>query len=123
MRSHVYIVDDDPSFGRSLKRMLNVRGITADYYESADSFLAGVPHDRHNGTVVVDLHMPKCDGFAMMKKMRDAGYQMPVVVITGQAGTDSRSKALQHGAVGFLEKPFSEQSLLDLIQSEPQGCA
>jgi two-component system response regulator FixJ len=123
MRNHVFIVDDDPSFGRSLKRMLNVRGITADYFESADSFLAGVSHDRDDGTVVVDLHMPGCDGFELMEKMRSAGYHMPVIVITGQAHLDSQRKALQQGAIGFLEKPFSEQSLLDLIESDPQGSA
>jgi two-component system response regulator FixJ len=115
MTNPVYIVDDDPSFGRSLKRMLGARGIAAEYYDTADSFLNHVPHDCHEGTVIVDLHMPGCDGFHLMQKMHDAGYHLPVIVITGQAQPDSRNKARQHGAVGFLEKPFSEQSLLDLI--------
>jgi len=113
----VYIVDDDASFGRSLKRMLNARGMAAEYYESADAFLAGVPGGRRDGIVIVDLHMPKCDGFALMEKMQDAGYCMPVIVITGQAQPDSKSKALRHGAIGFLEKPFGELALLDLIES------
>ena len=111
---HFYIIDDDLSFGKSLKRLLNARGIPADYFGSAQSFFDAVPSTQ-SGYAVVDVHMPDCDGFELIDKMRDLKYDMFVIVITGQAQADARDLALQKGAVGFLQKPFSEESLLELF--------
>ena len=58
--------------------------------------------------------MPECDGFGLMDKMQQMHYGMPVIIITGQTLLDSRDLAMQKGAVGFLQKPFSEESLLEL---------
>jgi len=108
-----YIVDDDQSFGKSLKRLLNARGMYAEYFGSAQSFLDSVPSSQ-NGCAIVDIHMPECDGFGLMDKMQQMHYGMPVIIITGQTLLDSRDLAMQKGAVGFLQKPFSEESLLEL---------
>jgi len=109
-----WIVDDDLGFGRSLKRMLNARGIPAEYFGSAQSFLESVPHDQ-SGYAVVDVHMPVCDGFGLMRKMRELRYGMPVIVITGHAGIEEQDRAIEEGAIGFLQKPFSEGSLMELV--------
>jgi FixJ family two-component response regulator len=111
----VFIVDDDVSFGRSLKRLLNARGISADCFRSAQSFLDSVLPGQH-GYAIVDIHMPGCDGLELMSKMREMRYRIPVIIITVQPKTESRDTALQKGALGFLQKPFSEESLLDLIE-------
>ena len=111
---HFYIVDDDLSFGKSLKRLLNAMGIAADYFGSAQFFLDSVPPSQR-GYAIVDIHMPECDGFALVDKMHELNYCMPVIMITGQTQADSRDLALQKGAVGFLQKPFSEDSLLELV--------
>jgi len=110
-----WIIDDDLRFGRSLKRMLNAKGIPAEYFGSAQSFLDSVPPGQ-SGYAIVDIHMPGCDGLELMGKMREMRYRMPVIIITGQPKTESRDTALQKGALGFLQKPFSEESLLDLIE-------
>lgn len=113
----IYVVDDDPSFGKSLKRLLNSRGIQADYFLSAQSFLDSVSPEQ-DGIAIVDIHMPECDGLSLMDKMRDMHYSMPVIVITGKAQSNSANIALQRGAVGFFEKPVNEQSLLDVFESQ-----
>ncbi len=113
--AHFYIVDDDLPFGKSLKRLLNARGISADYFGSAQCFLDSVPPSQH-GCAIVDIHMPGCDGFALMDKMRDLHYRMPVIIITGQTSANARDLAFQNGAVGFLQKPFSAESLLELAE-------
>jgi len=118
----MYIVDDDASFGRSLKRLLNARGISADYFGSAQSFLDSVPSSQP-GYAVVDVHMPECDGFELMDKMRDMRFTMRVIVITGQTRVDSRELALQKGALGFLQKPFGLGSLMELIEQDRDGSA
>jgi two-component system response regulator FixJ len=110
----LWIVDDDLSFGKSLKRTLNAREIPAEYFGSAQSFLDSVPPGQP-GCAVVDIHMPRCDGFELMKKMRDLHYGMPVIVITGHADSTARDMAMRNGAAGYLQKPFSGESLLELV--------
>jgi len=110
-----WIVDDDLPFGKSLKRMLNAKGIPAEYFGSAESFLDSVPPGQR-GFAIVDVHMPDCDGFGLLKKMHELHYEMPVIIITGQADSQARDLAMQNGAVGYLQKPFSERSLMELVQ-------
>lgn len=112
--SHFYIVDDDQSFCKSLKRLLNARGISADCFGSAQSFLDSIPAGQQ-GYAVVDINMPDSDGFELMDKMRALNYSMSVIIITGQTQADTRDLAMQKGALGFLQKPFSEESLLELV--------
>ena len=113
----VYIIDDDLSFGRSLKRLLNARGLTVDCFSSAQSFLDSVFPGQTEGIAIVDINMPGCDGFALMDKMHDLGFRIPVIVITGKHQKGSHSGAMKRGARGYLQKPFSEGSLLELIET------
>ncbi|WP_455388374.1 response regulator transcription factor [Petrachloros mirabilis] len=113
---HLFIIDDDTHFGKSLRRLLNCKGFQTEYFSSAQSFLDAVPSGQ-NGIAIVDVHMPMVDGFSLIGKMRELRYSMPVIVITGQTEVDSRDIAMQMGAIGFLQKPFNEQSLMDLIEA------
>ena len=112
-----WIIDDDLRFGRSLKRMLNAKGIPAEYFGSAQSFLDSVPPGQ-SGYAIVDIHMPGYDGLSLLKKMRELNYDMPVIIITGQASGEARDRAMQNGAVGYLQKPFSEESLMELVHKQ-----
>jgi FixJ family two-component response regulator len=116
-RPHLYIVDDDQNFGRSLKRLLIIKGFQADCFGSAKAFLDSVPAGQ-KGIAIIDIHMPGIDGFELMDQMRELHYEMPVIVTTGQAQSDSRDLALERRAVGFLQKPFSDSSLLGLIEEQ-----
>lgn len=87
-----------------------------DCFESAQAFLDSVPCWQ-KGIAIVDIHMPECDGFSLMEKMHELCYSMPVILITGQTEADFRDMAMQKGAVGFLQKPFNEASLMGLIES------
>lgn len=118
--SSIYIVDDDQSFGKSLRRLLNTRGFSANHYGSAQSFLDSVPPSQE-GYAVVDIQMPECNGFGLIDKMRALHYSIRVIMITGRVSDDARELALQKGALGLLQKPFSEESLLELLnQAEHQ---
>jgi two-component system, LuxR family, response regulator FixJ len=112
-----WIIDDDLQFGKSLRRMLKSRGIPAEYFGSARSFLDSVPHGQ-SGYAIVDINMPGCDGFELIKKMRDLHYGMPVIIITGNVNNHARDRAMQDGAIGYLQKPFSEESLLELVHKQ-----
>jgi FixJ family two-component response regulator len=56
------------------------------------------------------------DGFSLLDKMKFLGYTIPVILITGQADSSSRDMSMERGAVGFLQKPFLERSLMSLIE-------
>jgi FixJ family two-component response regulator len=118
--THFYIVDDDLSFGKSLKRLLNARGMSADYFGSAQSFLDSIPPDQL-GYAIVDVHMPDINGLALMNRMREMRYSMRVIIVTGQPQADNRNLAIAGGALGFLLKPFSEESLLELVRQDTNG--
>ena len=111
---YFWIIDDDLQFGKSLRRMLNSKGISAEYFGSAQSFLDCVPSEE-SGYAIVDINMPGCDGFELVKRMHDMHYGMPVIIMTGHAISHARDRAMQNGAIGFLQKPFSEESLLELV--------
>lgn len=117
LAKHLYIIDDDQSFGRSLKRLLISQGYETHYFTSAKAFLDSVPSGQR-GTAIVDLYMPDMDGFALIDRMRELRYDMPVIVVTGRTEIDSRDLAFERGAVGFLQKPFSDRSLMELIESQ-----
>lgn len=109
-----FIVDDDLSFGRSLKRLLDAEGYLADVFVTGQQFLDFI-HPGQRGYAIVDIHLPEFDGFALIAKMRELRYEMPVILLTGQTQADTRDLAMDKGAIGLLQKPFRPESLLDLM--------
>jgi two-component system, LuxR family, response regulator FixJ len=109
-----WIIDDDLQFGKSLKRILNSTGMSAEHFGSAQLFLDSVPPGQ-SGCAIVDINMPGYDGFELIKKMRDLHYNVPVIVITGYMDNRTKDQAIQIGAIGYLQKPFAEDSLMELI--------
>jgi FixJ family two-component response regulator len=69
----------------------------------------------------LDINLPMIDGFALMDEMRALGYNMPVILITGHTDPDSRTRSMDHGAAGFLQKPFQERSLMALLEEQKEN--
>jgi two-component system, LuxR family, response regulator FixJ len=113
--SSIFIIDDDRSFGKSLVRLLNASGFSSHYFESAQSFFSSILPDQH-GCILVDIHMPECDGFCMIDKLHELHYDMKIIAITGCAQSDAAEMVFKKGVLGLLEKPFSEKSLLELLK-------
>ena len=113
--SPVFIVDDDPSVRNALARMLNLEGYKVEAFSSARGFLDSVPTDV-KGCLVLDIYMSEMDGFALQLKMKSLGYHLPIVFMSAHAKTNERDYALEHGAAGFLLKPFENNSLLEIIE-------
>jgi FixJ family two-component response regulator len=83
-------------------------------FSSAQSFLDSVPIDS-KGCLILDLRMPGIDGFALQEKLNESYYNLHIIFITAYAQEGDREYALKGGAFGFLQKPFHDQSLLELI--------
>jgi len=106
----VYVVDDDRDVRRSLSFMLAADDIRSYPFASGSDFLEALP-DLDPGCVLLDLRMPEMDGFAVMGGMADRFVDWPVIVMTGHGEVPVAVKAMKQGAIDFIEKPFTEETL------------
>lgn len=107
----VYVVDDDRDVRRSLSFMLGASDIRAHPFGSGQDFIDALP-DLAPGCVLLDLRMPHIDGFHVMAELARCEVDWPVIVMTGHGEVPLAVRAMKLGAVDFIEKPFSEETLL-----------
>ena len=113
--NHIYIVDDDRAYGKSLVRLLKSVGYSVESFLSAQSFLDAVPVADNTGVLILDLRMPGINGFDLQKKMNELASRFDIIFITADAQPGDRDHAIKAGAIGFLQKPFQEEPLLELL--------
>jgi two-component system, LuxR family, response regulator FixJ len=110
----VYIVDDDPVARDSVRWLVESVGLQAATYEGAQDFLDAFDPHQH-GCLVLDVRLKGMSGFELLECLRTAHTTPPTVMITGYADFSTAVRAMKGGVVDILEKPFSEQGLLDSI--------
>ena len=113
-KNQIYLIDDDESVRKALKRLLGAYGLPAAVFASAEEFLDVVPHDA-TGCLVLDIHMPGMNGFQLREELAALGSRLPIIFITADKDIAIMEHALQTGVVGLLQKPFNDQALIDLI--------
>ena len=111
----VHLIDDDDAVRQALAFMLSASGYAVRVYESARLFLEGVP-TLQPGCIVTDVRMPGMDGLELQQRLKALDVAMPVIVITGHGDVPLAVQAMKAGAVDFIEKPFSDESLLQAIR-------
>lgn len=111
----VFIVDDDPAMRSSLRWLVESVGLHVETCSSAAEFLANYDPARP-GCLVVDVRMPGMSGLELQEKLAINHASVPIIVITGHGDVAMAVRAMKTGAVDFIEKPFSDQVLLDRIQ-------
>lgn len=119
-KNKIFIVDDDASVLRSLKLLLLSAGFNVEAFHSAQSFLDSIPFDTE-GCLLLDLCMPQMNGFTLQEKLNNYGSKLRVIFITAHSQAGDREKAMKAGAIGFIRKPFDDQTLIDLINSAFKG--
>jgi len=110
----VFVVDDDRPMRRSLGWLLESVGLVVETFATAEEFLASWTPERP-GCLVLDVRMPGLSGLELQAELVRRGVGVPTIVITGHAEVPMAVRALKSGAVDFLEKPFSDQLLLDRV--------
>jgi FixJ family two-component response regulator len=116
----IAVVDDDESVRRATRRLLRTAGFEAETYASGTEFLEAIKHSRPS-CVIVDLHMPGMSGLEVQSRLAVSGFEIPVLFITAYDDPGARDRALQAGAVNYLRKPFTEEALLQAIESAISG--
>ena len=111
---HVVLIDDDASVRRSLATLLERSGYQVVLYASADAFLEN-PVVPSPAVIVVDMRMPGTTGVALQAQLQTLAKHVPVVFVSGDSRPEEIIAAMKQGAVDFLLKPFTAQSMLDAI--------
>lgn len=112
---HVFVVDDDADVRDSLKWLLESAGFKTVTYESAQDFLENCSADTQ-GCILMDVRMPGMSGLSAQKKLCARDISLPLIMISGHADVDMAVTAMTQGALTFLQKPFSDQALIDHVQ-------
>ena len=111
----VFVVDDEPAVGVSIKRLLHSVGLEARHFTSASEFLRAKRPDAP-GCLILDVRLPDLSGLDLQQELAKANVDLPVIFVTGHADIPMTVRAMKAGAVEFLTKPFREQDLLEAVQ-------
>jgi len=111
----VFVVDDDPAMRDSLCWLLQSVDLHVETYPSADAFLAAYDAGRP-GCLVLDVRMPGMSGLNLQDELRTRHIRLPIIMLSGHAEVPTAVRALKAGAIDFMEKPFSDELLLDRIR-------
>ena len=110
----VYVVDDDESIRRALKRLLKSMGYHAVTFNSAEDFVEATSC-RGGGCLILDIRLPGMTGLDLQEKLAASGARVPVIFMTAHDNPQWQQRAKEAGAIAYLKKPFDEESLLGAI--------
>ena len=111
----VFVIDDDQSIRKSLRRLLDASNYETEVFESASEFLSRSTHPGPS-CVIVDVQMPGLNGIDFQKALLEGGREEQLVFITGHGDIPMCARAMKAGAVDFLPKPFKPKQLLESVE-------
>ena len=111
----VHVVDDDEAVRDSVACLLRSAQIEVEIYESAAAFLGKAA--GATGCVVTDVRMPEMSGIDLMRRLKELGITLPVIVMTGHGDVPLAVEAMKAGAVDFIEKPFNDDTMLTAVRA------
>jgi len=112
----VYVVDDDSSVRRAIKRLIESVGLQVELFGSAQEFMSGKTRPEVPSCLVVDIRLPGIGGLDFQQELARTSVHIPIIFISAHGDVPMTVRAMKAGAVEFLTKPFRDQDLLDAIQ-------
>jgi FixJ family two-component response regulator len=110
----ISIIDDDEAVREALKSLIVSVGLRTEDFSSGEDFLES-GHVDETACLIVDVRMPGMSGLDLQERMNATQSSIPIIFISAHDDGEARFKALEAGAVDFLQKPFSEDALLGAI--------
>jgi two-component system OmpR family response regulator len=110
MAMRILLVEDDPMIGAAVSVALKDSAYAVDWVKDGIDASGALEHGEHQ-IVLLDLGLPKRDGMEVLRRLRQAGNSVPVIVITARDGVEDRVKGLDRGADDYLVKPFDVNEL------------
>ena len=111
----VYVVDDDDAVRDSLKWLLEASDYRVELYDSGESFIAKYD-PKAIAVLVLDVRMPGMSGLEVQEHLLARKAELPIIFITGHGDVSMAVNALKRGAVDFIEKPFEQAALKQLVE-------
>jgi len=111
----IHVVDDDPGVREALALMFSTADIDTRAYESAEVFLAS-RFANEPVCMVLDFRMPGMSGLELLRRLRVAGSQAAVIMLTGHADVPTAVAAMKLGAFHFVEKPLDGETLMTAVE-------
>ena len=115
----VAVIDDDQSVGKAVRRLLSSVGFRALVYGSAAEFLSAADGESP-ACILADLNMPGMTGLELQQALREAGWCVPLILMTGHEGEKRETSEALDGAAALLRKPFTETELLEAVDRATQ---
>jgi two-component system, LuxR family, response regulator FixJ len=112
----VHVIDDDEALRESLAFLLRTADIEAKSYASAAAFLDALPL-KGLTCIITDVRMPGLSGIDLLRRVKELGIEVPVIVITGHGDVPLAVEAMRFGALDCLEKPFDDEILLQSVRA------
>jgi len=113
--ARILCVDDEPVILDSFRKILVMDGYSVDTVETGQEAL-GLVQTHHYDFVFTDLKMPAMDGVEVVKSVKHMRPDIDVVIITGHATVQTAVECMKHGAMDYVEKPFTEEELLAFVK-------
>jgi FixJ family two-component response regulator len=115
-RGHIYLIDDDPSICRSLSFTLSSSNYSVQTFDNPRAFLKdSLPISP--AVILLDMRMPQMTGTELQIILRKNGRETPIIFISGESQPTEIIEAMKLGAIDFLLKPFSMESLMTAIEN------
>ena len=113
----ILVVDDDEAMRRSMAFLFASVKLETQCYADAASFLQAWPAaaDLRPGALILDVRMPGMSGLELQRLLAERNFPLPILIVTGHGDVPMAVQALKAGAFDFIEKPFKEQHLLDMV--------
>jgi two-component system response regulator FixJ len=112
----VHVIDDDEALRDSLAFLLRSADLEVMSHSSAAAFLDSLPLTGLT-CIITDVRMPGLSGIDLLRRIRELGIEVPVIVITGHGDVPLAVEAMRFGAIDFLEKPFDDEILLQSVRA------
>lgn len=110
----VYIVDDDAMVRNSLRELLETDGRHVEDFSDCEAFLAAY-RPGGEACLLIDAYLPGIDGIELLRQLKNAGYHLPAIMITGSSAVPMAVEAMKAGAIDFIEKPVRAAALVASI--------
>ncbi len=112
----ILIVEDEKKTGAYLRKGLSEAGFVADLAENGEDGLHAATSGAY-GLIILDIMLPKLDGWSIVSRLREIGNQVPVLILTARDRVQDRVKGLELGADDYLVKPFAFSEVLARVRS------
>lgn len=119
MEHRITIVDDEGEVRRALRRLFKVAGMNTESYASAEEFLDALS-GRSCECLILDHGLPGMSGLELQSRLAASHGRLPIIFVSARDDAHTRTQAMEAGALAFFGKPFSDEVLLQAVQTALQ---